>query len=339
MHSFRKTAFVTLVLLLCIALVFSVYTAPYFYGTAFSYQDSGARNALAGQLDTLICGSSHAFRAFIPEQLDQALGTNSYNLSHSMQTMGGRYYLLKKELNRNPVKTVILELSYNALTRNREKEGPEGDIYELGRFSNPLDRWSFFFSAISPSEYGKLYYDTIDRSTTAWKALFQGTMGLQSTRGYLGLDPVDQSISPEQRETVFHSLLFSVKQDEQTVSYFEKCMELCREKGVRVLLITTPMPEKTLLTYDGLETVRGWYAAYAERYGCEFYDFNLLKSKTRDYPEDTAFFDQTHVSRFGAQTFTADLCTVLRKVENGDSISDLFYKSYSEMEQALLQKA
>ena len=336
MHNFKKTAAATLALLLCVVLIFAGYTAPYFYGTTYPYQDAAVRDGLAGQLDTLICGSSHAYRAFIPEQLDEALGTNTYNIAYSMQTMQGRYFLLEKELSRNPVKTVILEVSYNALTRNRASEGPEGDIYELGRFRNPLERWRFFLSAIAPTEYGKLYYDTMDRSTTAWSALLRGETGLESTRGYLGLDPVDQSFPVDQRQSVLHSEALCVTQDEQDVYYFEKCLALCQEKGARVLLITTPMPEKTVLAYDALDTVRGWYVDYAQRYGCEFYDFNLLKTKNADYPADTAFFDKTHVSRYGAETFTADLIAVLQGKARGESTAELFYDSYADWEQALL---
>lgn len=339
-NRFKKALFTTLTLLLSVILLFAIYTAPYFYGTTYPYQDSKARDALAGQLDLLISGSSHAFRAFIPEQIDRAFGTNSHNLAYSMQTMQGRYFLLKKEMERNPVKTVLIEVSYNSLTRNRKSEGPEGDIYVLGRLAAPIERWSFFFSSISPSEYGKLYYDTIDRSTTAWKAILRGETGSaqDSVRGYRGMAPVDQTPSPEKHAEAYHSRSIVTEQDAYDIFYFEKCLELCREKNVRVILVTTPMPKKTLLSFDRMETVRLWYEEYAARFCCEFYDFNLLKSKAADYPESTAYVDETHLSSIGAQTFSEDLCEVLKKTENGASVEGLFYGSYDEMVEMLLRK-
>lgn len=335
-----RTLPATLALLLSVILLFAIYTAPYFYGKTYPYQDSKARDALAGQLDLLISGLSHAFRAFIPEQIDRAFGTNSYNLAYSMQTMQGRYFLLKKEMERNPVKTVLIEVSYNSLTRNRKSEGPEGDIYELGRLAAPIERWSFFFSSISPSEYGKLYYDTIDRSTTARKAILRGETGSaqDSVRGYGGMAPVDQTLSPEKYAEAYHSRSIVTEQDAYDIFYFEKCPELCREKNVRVILVTTPMPKKTLLSFDRLETVRLWYEEYAARFCCEFYDFNLLKSKAADYPESTAYIDETHLSSIGAQTFSEDLCEVLKKTENGASVEGLFYGNYDEMVEMLLRK-
>lgn len=338
MHNFKRTILATLALALCVVLAYEIYTAPYFYGTAYYYQDAGVRGELSGQLDTLVCGSSHAFHAFIPEQMDAALGTSSYNLACAMQTMEGRYYLLQKELDRNPVKTVIMELSYNALTRNRETEGPEGDLYEMGRLTNPLERIEYLFRAYSVSEYGKLFYDTMDRSTTAWQKLFKGEMGLESKRGYLGLDAEDQSIQQSEWPNILHSGHLNLENYEPNVEIYERCMELCRSRGVKVVLVTTPMSECAIIKREGLETIRQRYAAYAQEYGCEFYDFNLIRTRTTDYPDQTAFYDESHLSKEGSATFTAAYCDLLQRVEAGENVSELFYADYNELETALTER-
>ncbi len=331
MHSFKKTLLAVLALLLCVCVLFAGYTAPYFYGTAYYYQDAAVRSALSGELNLLICGSSHAFRGIDPTRIDAALGTNSYNLACSMQTMKGRYFLLREELERNPVQTVILEVSYNALTRNREWEGPEGDLYELGRFTSPFDRWRYFFFTAAPSEYPQFFHDTLSRSTTAWKKLIKGEMGLQSVRGYLGLDPVDLSKAQDAPEP----LVIPEEKNAECALYFEKCLALCAENDVRVILVTTPMPERTVLTAAGLDRARSWFADYAAQYGCEFYDFNLSKTRRTDYPDSTAFFDNTHLSRYGAQTFTDALCAVLQRQAQSEDVSALFYESYDALEKEL----
>lgn len=333
MHNFKKACLATLSLLLTMILVFCVYTAPYFGGTAYYYQDAKMRDSLAGQLDLLVIGSSHAFRSIDPEVLDAELGCNSYNLACAMQTMRGRYYLLKHEIARNPVKTVILEVSYNALTRDRVTEGPEGDIYELARFSNPLDRISYFFSTIYPSEYTKLFYDTMDRSSTAWEKLLKGEMKPYSGRGFLGLDAEDMTVTRAEGEAMYHSSPTMTELNADDVAYFEKCLTLCKEKGVRLILVVTPLSDKQIICNTDLETVRGWYLHYAEKYGCEFYDFNLIKTKLTDYPSDTAFFDSTHLSREGAAVFSAQLCDVLHMVDAGEDISGLFLVDYATITQ------
>ena len=129
----------------------------------------------------------------------------------------------------------------------------------------------------------------------------------------------------------------SVKLEQQAdnLELFNQCMELCRQKNVKVIFVVTPIPERTILKWDGLETVRGWYAAAAAENGCEFYDFNLIRTRTADYPADTAFFDGTHLSSSGAQTFTAAFCDVLQRVAAGEDVSDLFYADYEELDSVL----
>ena len=66
-------------------------------------------------------------------------------------SMYGRYVLLKKEIERNQIKTVYFEISYNALTLDKKTLGFEGDIYELGRFDNIIERVNFFKNAFLSS--------------------------------------------------------------------------------------------------------------------------------------------------------------------------------------------
>ena len=90
MRSFKKTLAKLLAFIACVLLITELVTEPYFQNEVFQYQDSAVRDTYAGQLDTLICGSSHAYRAIMPAVLDETLGTSSYNLSNSMITMRGR---------------------------------------------------------------------------------------------------------------------------------------------------------------------------------------------------------------------------------------------------------
>ena len=104
----------TVSLFLAVIIVLSVvFGALYLRGENYDYQDYRERDALAGELTMLINGASYVMYGIDPDVLDAYLGANvhSYNLTTSMLTLEGRYALLKKELERNPVKTVILEVS------------------------------------------------------------------------------------------------------------------------------------------------------------------------------------------------------------------------------------
>lgn len=339
MHNFKKAVLATLALFLAVVAVFSLYTMPYFHGTSYYYQDAAVRDSLAGTLDFLAIGSSHGFRAFDTEVLDRELGCSSYNLACAMQTMRGRYYLLRKEMQRNPVDTVILEVSYNALTRNRKNEGPEGDIYALGRFSNPLERLHFFFSTIYPSEYPKLFFDTIDRAGNAWDKFKHNSIKPYSGKGFQGLDKsTDMGVTAEELDSLYHSSSISTTKDADDALYFEKCIELCREKGVRLILVVTPISDWRIITHEGFDTVLGWLWEYQEQYGCELYDFNLIKTRAEDYPMDTSFFDGSHLTTAGAKQFTEQLCQILKMAQAGEDTAPLFLPDYAAATEQIVNR-
>ena len=175
MAEVRRTGKKILLFVLLVSLVAAGIVEPYFQNEVYHYQDGGVRDSLAGTLDVLVCGSSHAYRGIVPEVLDETLGCRAYNLSTTRMTLAGQYELLKAELARNPVELVILEVSFDSMTRDRTQEGPEGDIYQLGRYRNPLTRLSYFFRHIRVNEYLSVFYDTLYRGVEAWKALAAGT--------------------------------------------------------------------------------------------------------------------------------------------------------------------
>ena len=138
----------------------------------------------------------------MPAVLDETLGTSSYNLSNSMITMRGRCGLSAQEIARNPVNFVILDATYNSMTRSRAAEGPEGDIYQLGRYRNFFTRAGYFFKTIRLDEYGRVYYDMLSRGVTSWRKLLdgkgaRGTSIKYETRGFAPMEEaVPRPVTP-----------------------------------------------------------------------------------------------------------------------------------------------
>lgn len=337
-NSKRKALAVTLALLLCVLLILTAFCEAYFQYPVYYYEDAAVRQELSGTIDTIVLGSSHAFRAFVPQILDEALGTSSYNLSCAMLTMRGRYELLKKEVARNPVKTVVLELSFNALTRDRNIEGPEGDLYLLGRLDSGLERLGYFFSAFRPSEYSQVIHDTFTRSKKAWKSILHGTVAepqMKAGRGFISVPTNDLSLSYSDAEAMWFTKSASITYCDEDLEYLDKCVRLCQKNGIRVIFAVTPLSDQKLLETCNLDTIRQYMQTLATQYGVEFYDFNLIRTRS-DYPAATAFFDTLHLSGSGAETFTRSFAALLQRVDAGENIDALFYDSYVQAGQAIL---
>ena len=135
MNDIKKAVLGTLSFIICVCLMSFVIVEPYFtyclLGNTVYYQDAPLRKKMAGSLDVLVVGASQAVRAFDPAVLDEELKVNSYNLAVPSMSMDSRYFILEKEIQRNDVSTVVIEIAYDTLKRDRKEEGPEGILRTL----------------------------------------------------------------------------------------------------------------------------------------------------------------------------------------------------------------
>jgi len=340
MANFRQTIVKIALFLLALLLLTELITAPYYKNEVFAFQDGFVRDELAGSFDTLICGASHGYYGIVPEAMDDALSCSSYNLSTDMMTMHGRYELLKKEIERNPVDLVFLELSYNSLTRNRKEEGAEGDIYQLGRYTSRWERLSYFFRHILPEEYFFVYYDTLRCGFVAQQQLWEGkgargTSEKYTTRGYLptAVNP-QETVAPEN----YHTTKISTEIDPECLSYLEKITSLCRENDIQLAVVGVPISQAATLRYDNLDVIYADIQDYCLANDLPWFDFNLYKEKVALFPDETAYHDPTHLADGSAQEFTALMCQIYQDWQNGQAVADRFYTSYAEAEAMTLAK-
>ena len=337
-ETMKKALKTSLLFLLAVGIISLAIMEVYFTSESYYYQDSAERDALNGTIDCIISGSSHSLRGINPAIVDEELQMNSYNLSGALLTMKGRYLLLKKELERNPVKFMILEFSYNSMSRDRLGEGPEGELYAIARYGNLPERIKYFFSCIYPSEYGAVYYDTFSRGMETILAKATHTYRVRENIGLRGYRPFDDL---EQEENLhvsykkwYHTTVLDTTVTDYNLKYLNKIMDLCEEHGVKVFMMTAPISNISNAIYANSDDYYNWYCQYAAEHGVEYYDFNLLKEKTTMLPDATMYYDWTHLNTAGADIFTEYLCDFIKKVDAGQDLHDLFYKSYVELDQA-----
>ncbi len=334
MHNFKKIILHTLLLIIFTVLLLISYTLPYFHGESYYYQDYKVRKSLSGTLDTLIIGSSHALRSVKPTVLNENLKVNSYNLSSPLMSMYGRYVLLKKEIERNQIKTVYFEISYNALTLDKKTLGFEGDIYELGRFDNIIERVNFFKNAFSYDEYKKVLSDIVLRSGNS--LLRHDKIVQYETYGYLPLQSNNLQLSLEKKKEIKDTMNLDATIKDESLKYFEKIVDMCKENKIKFVLIVTPISENAIIKYKNYDEIFSQYKELADKYDCEYYDFNLDKKRNELYSEETSFYDFTHMSETGAETFSNRLTEILSNAKQGKNTDYEFYESYSEIKKHIL---
>ena len=339
MHNFNK-ALIRIGILAVILLVISVLIMrPYFNQDIYYYQDRDLRESYAGQLDTLIVGSSEGLRGLEPTVLDRTIGTCSYNLSNVMMTMCGRYTLMKYEISRNPVDTVILELSYESMSRDRENEVPQGDVTLLGRLDTPWQRISFIAEAFPLDELPWLYYDTLTRGIECIEILandvphgpYEETI---LRKGFVTSASQDVSLTQEEYLRMYHTKSIDTDIELYNVQYLQRISDLCREEGIELIIVTLPQARTYTTEYADLQVVTDYYRDFAEANGWVYYDFNLLIERDTLLTETEAFNDMTHLSHPGAWDLTELLGQLMMMEDAGEDTSALFYETHAEMDAA-----
>ena len=332
MHSFKRVCKSVLAFALVIFLVSAMLAGFYLHTEYYYYQDFKERGDLTGTLDTLYCGASFALRAFRPDLIDPVLGTSGYNLSGSRLTMLGRYTLLEKEIRRNPVRKVVLEVSCDTLVRDSAQEGPEGELLTFARLT-ARDRPAYFFRAFRPKDWPLLYYDLVSKGINDACSLLCGRIRVGNwflTRGYFPFHEPDVPFYRDYAAMVGTQSL-PEEMTAENIELLDRITALCRENDVELVLVNVPQSKAFNCSCSNLDVFDRWYAGYAERNGLEYYNFNLYKGIDTLLPDDGCFYDPHHVNNNGAAAFSEFYAGFMQRADAGENLQNAFYASYAEM--------
>lgn len=331
MHSFKKAVKSSIIFLALLTICTEIIVYPYFHSETYHYQDGYVREQMKGELDFIICGASQAQRGISPTILDQKLGCNSYNIASPLMTLRGRYYMLEKEIERNPVETVIIELCYDTMGRDRAVVGPEGDYYMLGRFTSFAERFQYFITSARFDEYAEFYSDTLQRGITAWRGLGENSIGTSEhykNKGFAALE--SQPIEPISKD-LYQKEPISTEIVEENHYYLNKILQLCKEKNIEVIVMATPLANAAVLSYDKMDEIYHMYQEICQSYQYPYYDFSLYKGKSELLKDADSYYDRNHLSASGAEVFTDILADVVEDTLDGAVLDELFYDNYEQL--------
>lgn len=346
MRDSKKAVFSILAFVLAFIMIAVIIIEPYVNSELYYYNDRHRRNALAGSVDYEIIGASHSLTAFIPVILDDKLNCNSYNLSGSLMTWKCRSALVNEELDRNPVNTLVLEVSYNSMVLP-EKE-TESNIYTYPRINSPINRIKFIIDNQSLSEIDLLFADMLNSGITVWEGLLykiyksrgSGLLDIISTpykrdlnyenKGFLGRGHSDITLAEDEVSDMFATERLDTDFTDYNIEEMEKIIKICKEKDIEVIITIVPISDSFIWRHTGWDVFQTKINELGKESGCPVYDFNLIKDRYELFSDETSFSDETHLCENGAEIFSNLFCDVMLKAESSD-VTDLFYSNYSDM--------
>ena len=337
MLNFKKTLRTVLLFFVILGVVSIAPITCFLLGENHLFQDIRERNELAGSIDYLLVGASHLERGLIPAMLDEGLGVNSYNLSYNSITVKGRLELLKMETERNPVKTLILDVSMNTMSLDPDTEALEGDLFMVSRLRTLRDGFHYLLTTIPPWHYGWVYYHFMDWGLDDIKRLLTDQYRIRNQNQKKGYVPHKDETellgkkSLKRLKKMFHTHTRKDTILPENDAYLRDIFTYCQEHDLNLILVSMPVSEFLHARYDNLDVTYTYFRDIAAEYGFPFYDFNLLRDEDKLLSDATDFTDKDHLSNPGAVKFTTRYIEIMKKLEAGEDISSEFFENYAEM--------
>lgn len=332
MRDSKKAILSTVAVLLIFVLlsgIFLVFSSPFTHN-----YDWYLREELSGSLDFLIAGASHGQCALYTKEIDQVTGSNSYNLCYDSEKNYEKYYLLNKELTRNDIKTVVLELSYDTLQSSGKTDYTNANVFSIMRMDSFSDRMPYFLNNVNLDNklyvYANLMYQGLFEILRPQNPVDDKQADL---KGSLFIAGKDHSLASEDVVDSYNKNMFSVSSfKEDTVKGFTDLIRLCQDHGARVIIAVVPVSDNFLWCTDNLDEFSTWAKKYCADNNVEYYDFNLLKERYTLFSDiDCYSTDIHHMSKKGSKIFTEVFANIIQEASNGTVVSEYFYSSFDEM--------
>lgn len=300
--------------------------------TPTDFHDQTLRAGLAGQIDTLIIGQSYAMNGIVPRKLDERLGTHTYNLSGSLMPIHGQQYMVAKELARNPIKSILIEITPDTFTNNERTNYGNGDSYVVARLDSWAERLDYMVRCVPLEDWPNIYARMLMQSTrfAADHLLGRSKPIDKANRGYDPLKAENVSLSRERARAWHQGMSIFNAPREENIRAFEGLIELCRQSGCQVALVYTPVSHGKVWQLYDQDDFHRWSLELAKKHGIPLFDFNLLKSRYALLSDEASFSDESHLSKEGAEVFSGVMADVLQRYLGGEDVSALFYSSYLE---------
>lgn len=329
MRNFKKVLLESLAFFVIITGI-SAITIYYFFNTETQYyQDVDYRNSLKGTIDCVIIGSSDGLAGFVPSIINNKLNCSCYNLCGASLSLNGRIELLKEEIDRNPIETIIVNVCDDDLIYDIETHNAEGDTLLLPRIDGNNKRFKYFSENVLIKDYPYVYAQYMQNG---FKAIVNYNKKSAVDYEALGWHKKEANNIFLSDEEIKHSFLMCnrIVEKKGNRSRLLELIELCQSRNIRVVLVNLPISESRIWQNKNYDDLKKIFENVAKRKNCIFMDLNLIKNREQIINDRESFADQMHLSIQGAKASTELFCDVLKKNDAGENISDMFYDSYDE---------
>ena len=165
-------------------------------------------------------------------------------------------------------------------------------------------------------------------------------LGLRSSKknseeykGFIKKEAIDLSLNNDQILQNYCINSFSTNSNPNNIEIIDSIIYDLRKKDIRVIVVTLPYADRSIWEYSNWDSFNNQTKELKDRLNIPYFDFNLLRTRYSLFNDSESFVDTDHLSESGAKAFTNAFCEIIKKLDAGEDVSDLFYDSYEEMKQ------
>lgn len=288
--------------------------------------------------DTVFIGTSHGQYGIDPASVDSASGGSSVSLCMADAYPDDMYYLLRLACETQSPERVVYELD-PSYWMNEQRSGST-QIFFYQEFPASVSKAAYFMdkvanldfrSTLAPWSYYRNLYGKIPehfrvKQSDAYKnydpSILEVPVGRYGGRGFIYRNHADG----EDKGTFNNIPWDETKVKDKALAYFERIVKLCREKDIRLTVITTPVPTDTLSRFsDSYYQAHLYFSALMEDYGLEYYNFNYMKPELLDRSMNGYWDYDGHMDGPMAEEYSRILGAFLSGLKEGTYVPSEYF--------------
>lgn len=301
----------------------------------------------------VVLGQSHATYGIDPEIITDETGMNTTNASIGGEYMLDMYYMAKEMYSNHLPKVVLIDIDYLYFLNVPSTENTIMSTVVYYNYPTSYRKIMYSHDKLMKKEYRTALFHWLNYRDAYDVA--RDTLWNKRTKAYRDYDPaavtqIESCDTYKGNGFIYRDKTF--KRDEnakctvnwdgniidtgKSLDYFEKMVNLCKEKGSKVIMVTTPINVETLLADESLpqyDMVQDYFNELARNNKVDYYDFNLVKPSkfirdTNDYWD----YDG-HMYGEAAERYSKFLGGFLKNIDEEDNIdlSEYLYEDIYDM--------
>ncbi len=290
------------------------------------------------QIDLLMVGDSRLYSSFDARIFEEELGLDNVVVaSTASQPICGSYYIMKDMIERMKPKKIILGLDCGEMM---EEDKVQGMLLVIDRLSpkNKLEMFRHCFYGTDLFYMLDLYryrnnLDDIFKNIDERKAIIANNW-VQEDDGneyycYKGFICRHGSVESGNMPMYSHSTFSEDSIMESNVAYLDRCVELCKENGIELELVSAPTTVMRMYYVGNYKGAVEYYENYAKEKGLVYRNLNYLMDRETILP-DELMCDYNHTNADGATVVSELYAEILKKEAAGEDVSGYFYPTYED---------